>query len=310
MRTIEYVPGFADVLSICYAKRSKFSGFAIFPRITHKMTEIWQRFTGSERRYLKRPVIAKRYDFGAGDSESWHSHSQPQFVYTTRGVLRVIAPDGAWTLGPYRGLWITPLVAHELQALSPAVMYTVYFEVDIAPRDGPGCHVLMISALLNELVAALVLDQQNGHPERRSELIDPLLLHEMREAQLASEGLLPLPKDRRLQQICGQLMDAPADNTPLNDWGTRVGASESTLERAFKEETGLTFGQWRQRLRLVESISRLAKGMPVSTIATELGYRNSSAFITMFRRAMGETPQRFLRNRDGALEAGGTQQVL
>ncbi|MEM5313889.1 AraC family transcriptional regulator [Paraburkholderia sp. JHI869] len=121
----------------------------------------------------------------------------------------------------------------------------------------------------------------------------------MREAQLASEGLLPLPKDRRLQQICGQLMDAPADNTPLNDWGMRVGASESTLERAFKDETGLTFGQWRQRLRLVESISRLAKGMAVSAIATELGYRNSSAFITMFRRAMGETPQRFLRNRNG-----------
>lgn len=270
------------------------------------MTEIWQRFNGMQRRYLKRPVIAKRYDFETGDSESWHSHTQPQFVYTTRGVLRVITPDGAWTLGPYRGLWIAPLVAHELQAVSPTVMYTVYFEVDVAPRDEPRCHVLMISSLLHELVAALVLDQQNGQAERRSALIDPLLLQEMREAQLATEGLLPLPKDRRLQQICGQLMDAPADNTPLNDWGMRVGASESTLERAFKDETGLTFGQWRQRLRLVESISRLAKGMAVSTIATELGYSNSSAFITMFRRAMGETPQRFLRNR-GGLEAGAAQ---
>jgi AraC-like DNA-binding protein len=151
--------------------------------------------------------------------------------------------------------------------------------------------------LLHELVATLVTDLENGRSERRPALIDPLLLQELREAQLATEGLLPLPKDRRLQQICGQLMDAPSDNTPLNDWGMRVGASESTLERAFKEETGLTFGQWRQRLRLVESIARLAKGMPVSAIATELGYANSSAFITMFRRAMGETPQRFLRNR-------------
>jgi AraC-like DNA-binding protein/quercetin dioxygenase-like cupin family protein len=263
------------------------------------MTDIWQRITGTQRRSLKRPVVAKRLDFEAGDNESWHSHTQPQFVYTTRGVLRVITPDGAWTLGPYRGLWIAPLVAHELQAVSALEMYTVYFEVDVSPRDEPSCHVLMISTLLHALVSALVLDHQNGHPERRSALIDPLLLQEMHEAQLASEGLLPLPKDRRLQQICGQLMDAPADNTPLNDWGMRVGASESTLERAFKDETGLTFGQWRQRLRLVESISRLAKGMAVSTIATELGYRNSSAFITMFRRAMGETPQRFLRDRSG-----------
>lgn len=261
------------------------------------MTEIWQRLAGKQHRYLKRPIIAKRYDFDSGDSESLHSHTQPQFVYTTRGVLRVITPDGAWTLGPYRGLWIAPLVAHELQAVSTAVMYAVYFEADVSPRDDPRCQVLMISSLLHELVAAVVADEQNGDPARRAALINPLLLQELREAQLASEGLLPLPKDRRLQQICGQLMDAPSDNTPLNDWGVRVGASESTLERAFKDETGLTFGQWRQRLRLVESIARLAKGMPVSTIATELGYRNSSAFITMFRRAMGETPQRFLRNR-------------
>jgi AraC-like DNA-binding protein/quercetin dioxygenase-like cupin family protein len=263
------------------------------------MSDIWHRIGGTQRRHLKRPVIAKRTDFESGDVESWHSHTQPQFVYTTHGVLRVITPDGAWTLGPYRGLWIAPLVAHELQAVSPVEMYTVYFEVDVAPRDEGSCHVLMISTLLHALVGALVLDQQNGHPERRSALIDPLLLQEMHEAQLASEGLLPLPKDRRLQQICGHLMDTPADNTPLNDWGMRVGASESTLERAFKDDTGLTFGQWRQRLRLVESIARLAKGMAVSAIAAELGYRNSSAFITMFRRAMGETPQRFLRNRSG-----------
>jgi AraC-like DNA-binding protein len=264
------------------------------------MTEVWRRLAGTQRRHLVRPVVAKRYDFEAGYVESCHSHVQPQFVYTTSGVLRVVTPSEAWTIGPYRGLWIAPSVVHELQAVNPAVMYTVYFDADISPRESAHCHVLTISALLHELVAALVLDQQSGHPGRRSALIDPLLLQELREARLASEGALPLPKDRRLQQICGQLMDAPSDNTPLVDWGARVGASESTLERVFKEETGLTFGQWRQRLRLVESIARLAKGMPVSAIASELGYRNSSAFITMFRRATGETPQRFLRNRSAS----------
>lgn len=48
-------------------------------------------------------------------------------------------------------------------------------------------------------------------------------------------------------------------------------------------------------MRLSESIAQLAKGIPVSTIALELGYQTSSAFITMFKKAMGESPQQYLK---------------
>ena len=57
----------------------------------------------------------------------------------------------------------------------------------------------------------------------------------------------------------------------------------------------MTFGQWRQQLRIVEAVSKLAQGARVAEIASELGYANSSAFITMFTRTMGETPQRYLK---------------
>ncbi|WP_175425572.1 helix-turn-helix domain-containing protein [Burkholderia sp. DHOD12] len=36
--------------------------------------------------------------------------------------------------------------------------------------------------------------------------------------------------------------------------------------------------------------ARLVQGTPVPTIATDLGYANLSVFISMFRRALGETP--------------------
>ncbi|WP_404988044.1 helix-turn-helix domain-containing protein [Caballeronia sp. LZ043] len=46
----------------------------------------------------------------------------------------------------------------------------------------------------------------------------------------------------------------------------------------------------------MESVARLATGMSVSAIAFEFGYRNAGAFNTLFRKSMGETPQRYLRS--------------
>ena len=59
------------------------------------------------------------------------------------------------------------------------------------------------------------------------------------------------------------------------------------------EETGLSFAQWRQQARLLRALELIADGVAVTTIALELGYDNVSAFIDMFRRALGTTPGRY-----------------
>ena len=70
-------------------------------------------------------------------------------------------------------------------------------------------------------------------------------------------------------------------------------------ERAQKRGAGLSveFGanglQFQQR-RLLRALELLATGDNVTTIALELGYDNTSAFIAMFRRCLGTTPTRYL----------------
>jgi AraC-like DNA-binding protein len=56
----------------------------------------------------------------------------------------------------------------------------------------------------------------------------------------------------------------------------------------------MTFGAWRQRLRLVRAVERLAEGAAVTDLALDLGYDSPSAFIAMFRRELGTTPGRYL----------------
>lgn len=205
-----------------------------------------------------------------------------------------LTPVAVWTIGPRRGLWIAPGVAHELQPIGLVSMRCVYFEPGALPFAGTECRVLDVSPLLAELVETTV-SNCDGQDDERYGLVMPLLLKEMRDARRASAASLALPHDRRLRQVCESLIMEPACNEPLAIWGERVGASERTLARLFREETGLTFLQWRQQLRLVESMSRLARGTSVAAVSSELGYGNSSAFIAMFKKATGHTPQRYLK---------------
>jgi AraC-like DNA-binding protein len=105
---------------------------------------------------------------------------------------------------------------------------------------------------------------------------------------------LPLPRDRRLTAVTGRLAADPADGRSLAAWAKLAGAGERTLARLFLSETGLTFGAWRQRLRLLAAIARLAEGQAVTAVAYDLGYDSPSAFIAMFRRNLGETPGHYL----------------
>ncbi|MCP3702222.1 MAG: helix-turn-helix transcriptional regulator, partial [Alteromonas sp.] len=41
------------------------------------------------------------------------------------------------------------------------------------------------------------------------------------------------------------------------------------------------------------ALTRIAQGDPVARVAQDLGYESQSAFISMFRKALGKTPGRY-----------------
>ena len=105
---------------------------------------------------------------------------------------------------------------------------------------------------------------------------------------------LPHPKSEALKTIAEYLIRDPSDQRSLQTWAQDVGSSSRTLARRFMKETGMSFGQWRQQARLLAAITRISQGDPVAHIAQDLGYDSQSAFIAMFRKAMGTTPGRYL----------------
>ena len=171
-------------------------------------------------------------------------------------------------------------------------MRTLYINPDFFPGPSEGCCVIAVSPLLRELILYAV-----GLPRRYplkgpEERLLKVLLDQIRNMRIAPLEL-PIPEDARLIKIYKRLVARPDDSRTLEEWGKTVGATSRTLARRFRLETGLSFGQWRQQIRILEALRRLAMKEPVTTVAMVLGYDSTSAFITMFRRALGKTPGQY-----------------
>jgi len=112
---------------------------------------------------------------------------------------------------------------------------------------------------------------------------------------------LPSSDDPLVQKVLNMLQHEPGDSRSVAELAAHVHTSERTLMRRCQRDLGMTLAEWRQRLRVVKAMSLLAQGRTVESIALELGYASSSAFITMFRRLTQETPDEY-RKRTVGLE--------
>ena len=72
----------------------------------------------------------------------------------------------------------------------------------------------------------------------------------------------------------------------------------NSLARLFERELGLSFGQWRQQVRLAHAAPLIARGVPLSQVAEELGYASQSAFSAMFKKTFGSSPSAFFAQRE------------
>ena len=155
--------------------------------------------------------------------------------------------------------------------------------------------MLVVGPLLRELIITYTREPQEESPARsrlRSVMLDQL-------RATPQQGIhLPAARDARLAAVCDLLLRDPADRRSLAQLGAAAGVSQRTLTRLFAQEMGMTFPQWRTQLRLHLALQLLAEGLPVTTVGHRCGWSTTSAFIDVFRRALGHTPSRSSQMRD------------
>lgn len=239
-------------------------------------------------------VISSATDY----PENWlvpdHSHEKHQLLYAIEGVMVVRSAQNQWTVPPNRGFWMPCGQVHSLRCVGALKMRSVFVRPDSFANLPTETKAVSISGLLSELIKASVSVQPPYAEDSRDARIMRLILDEL--AILPALPLsLPQPADLRIQRICQALQSDPGDASTVADWSRRLELDQKTIQRLFRKETGLTFGQWRQQARLLLALERIALGQKIIDVAVELGYDSPSAFTSMFKKQFGKTPSQFFR---------------
>lgn len=239
-------------------------------------------------------VVVCRLDMGSGERFDWHDHPVPQLVWASHGTLAVSANQRTWVLPSTRALWIPARVPHAVEASRGASMQSLYFRKGACPVRWRTPTPVAVGALLRELFGYLA-----EHLAPRSRLHAESLVFDLLKPVSIATIEVQAPSDPRARRVADALVADPADNRTLTAFGRAVGASARTLARVFLAETGITFGQWRTRVRLHAALTDLAEGIPVSTVALQVGYETPSAFVAAFRRVVGVPPGAYFVRPEG-----------
>jgi AraC-like DNA-binding protein len=243
----------------------------------------------------KAQITTLSRDYPPGHAIPLHFHDRDQIVYASRGVMTVRTKDGTWVVPTDRAVWIPATLSHTITMSGMVSMRTLYLRPRLAralPRD---CCVVNVSSLLKELILhACTFACLKKTIKWQGHLICVII------NQLEAIRMIPLqlrnPSDPRALRIAEVLLADPSDRRPLTHICKAAGAGKRTVERLFQEDVGMTFGKWRQQLRLMQAMRLLAEGAKVTHAALESGYSTPSAFISMFRKALGTTPTLYFKS--------------
>jgi AraC-like DNA-binding protein len=221
-----------------------------------------------------------------------HSHDWHQLIYASRGVMTINTTTGSWVVPSRRAVWVPAGIEHAVEMSASVSMRTLYLRTGLAASLPKDCCVVNVSPLLRELILRTIeIGMLNRTVALHKHLIDVILDQFQTLATMPLK--LPMPVDIRAVRIAEMVRANPAEAKSLDQLVRNTGASKRTIERLFQTETDMTFGKWRQQLRMLHALRLLAAGAPVTTAALEVGYDSTSAFIAAFKSAVGITPGRY-----------------
>ena len=248
-----------------------------------------RRLTAEQEPFLVARSLSTTYS--SGSCLNPHRHASHQLLFASSGAMTVAGDRTTWMIPPGRAVLVAAGVLHAIRMWGDVAMRSLYFPPPAADTVFPAdaCRVISVSPLLRELilrVAELAALDSRVEPEAR---LMAVLMDELAVAHV-EPLLLPLPFDPRALTAANGILADPADDATTDDVARRSGLSARTLERLFRAETGMTFGLWRQKARLLESVRRLAEGGSVTAAALDSGYSSVSAYIAAFKQTFGCTP--------------------
>ncbi len=250
------------------------------PFLTHLPSAIYFRYT----------------EFGPGARTEAHAHDWGQLNFVSHGVMQLDVGGKRLISPPQYGVWIPPSWEHSTYNAQAATYRSLYVSLDLSRQMPSLPCTLVISPILRAILSDFAVRDVSA-PQSDADLRLARVALDQLKAAKPHEAYLPYAASSELQAVLQAVQAEPGNHGSLAQWAARFNMTTRTLERRCVRELGMSLGEWRRRLRFTLAIEALEAGRPIQQIAFELGYGTPSAFIVMFRRAAGTTPEQYRAQR-------------
>lgn len=239
-------------------------------------------------------VYLRHDEFGADTHSDAHCHAWGQLNFAKHGVMEIEIAGQRFLSPPQYAVWVPPHAEHSCYNRQAIIYRSVYLSLEHSKHMPSEPCTLVISdilkAILNDFADRDVKVPQSDADIRLAQVIvDQLCVAPVQMRYL------PYAQSPSLVTVLQALQAEPGDNRPLVEWANQVHVSERTLARQCVRELGMSFGDWRQRLRFLTAIEALEGRRSVQEIGFDMGYSSASAFISMFQRQAGCSPEQYRR---------------
>lgn len=218
-----------------------------------------------------------------------HVHAHGQLIYPELGGLLLETANSMIRLAPDRAAWVPNGIAHAVLIDRSFRYHSLYIEP--AFFSSGSVFVMSVRPLLRELILDAQRWSSESHEASLADAKARVLVGEIGRAPCMSSGIT-IPDNKRIARICREIESNPCSSRSLDDWAQDVGASAKTIQRCFSASTGMSFQQWRNRVRMTKALELHACGMRLLDIALAVGYSTEGAYAQAFKKFYGYPPSR------------------
>ena len=224
------------------------------------------------------PLYLRYQQIQAESACAPHSHPWGQLSLISLGVMEIVLDDHRLVAPADYLIWVPADLEHASYNQQALDYTSIYVNHALAARLPAEPRLLQMTPLIRAILADFC-DRKLGHMADEWDVRQAELLVEKLTRTRCQDSYLPMSQDKLLAPMLAALYSDPAD--------------PRTLARRCVRELGMNFGQWRARLKLLKALAWLKGELPVQEIGWRLGYGSTSAFIAMFNRELGCSPQRY-----------------
>lgn len=223
-----------------------------------------------------------------------HVHNRAQLTFVEDGYQYFHIDQKIYLVPQHHVIWVPSEKAHKITSEAKTVNLMVFLFKTVFEEDFyQNVHVFAVPPVLKEMLLYASKWNQSLDENEEQDIFFKAILKSLPNFCRESDGLeIPIPKDTRLIPVCNEINSNFKYNLDIDSLAAKAQMSVRSLQRIFKNETGITLQKYLQLTRILKSIELIdSQQYTLSEVAYKVGYQSLSAFTSSYFAVMKAKPK-------------------